>query len=77
MMVDAYDYDHAVAGQGRLLDALKALAAKQPIAECYPDNRAHFCVYCEVDSETWPDGFPHADDCPWVAAKALVEEFGG
>lgn len=73
-MVDAYDYDHAVAGQGRLIDALKALVAVDPLDE--EEVHCHHCWgWRAFDKETKQSPLAHEEGCPWAAAKRLIEEW--
>jgi hypothetical protein len=73
-VTDSWEEGEVIYQQGRLLDALKALVAVEPVAA---GDLAHYCVYCEGLSGRPSDtGVIHAPDCVWVAAKALVEEVG-
>ncbi len=51
------------------LDHLRKLISEEPI---YQSGRKLLeCIYCDYEHESEAT---HAPDCPWVAAKAFVED---
>jgi hypothetical protein len=59
----------------RLLEeALSRLTATDPVmtfGHTYCEDQDTICVYCDADNDkTTPS---HKPDCPWVAARSLLE----